>query len=223
MDFVPSSLANPSTLVGSTLSGVTIVASTASGMTIVGGTISGSTLVGVTLTGSTFIGGTLSGTSLVSVSVNSGSTISVYALPTRQYVHVDRNGSDQTISNNSYTQVNYTNEVSDTAGVFSTSTDRMTPTVAGKYLVVASVGYESMADDDLIESHIYKNGSSVRQSGSNSTDNGNITNCCVAYVEMNGSTDYLEHFTRQTNGGAASRDLSGDTDKTFFQAMWMST
>lgn len=222
MDFVPSLVQGAGTFVGTSLSGATIVSSTFSGGTVSNTTISGSTIIGATISGATFIGGTLSGTSLVNVTVNSGSTISVYALPTRQFVHVDRNGSDQAINNNTYTQVNYTNEVFDAAGVFSTSTDRMTPTIAGKYLVIASTNWEALVDDDYVETAIYKNGSKVATNSANSTS-GNVKPTCVAYIDVNGTTDYLEHFVRQTNVATTSRDLDGSVDSTFFMAMWMST
>jgi hypothetical protein len=224
MDFVPSSLANPSTLVGSTLSGVTIVASTASGTTIIGGTISGSTLVGVTLTGSTFIGGTLSGTSLVSVTVNSGSTISVYALPTAQFVHVNRSGSDQTgVDHAVATQINYTNEVFDAAGVYSLGDDKMTPTIAGKYLCIGVTSFISLATGDFFSSMIYKNGSQVARADASVNNTDNVSAVCIAIVDMNGTTDYLEHYCRQANLATTDRDLYGSTDKTYFMAMRLST
>lgn len=222
MDFVPSLVQGAGTFVGTSLSGATIVASTFSGGTVSNSTISGSTIIGGTLSGATFIGGTLSGTSLVNVTVNSGSTISVYALPTRQFVHVTRGGSDQSINENAYTQVNYTTQVFDAANVFNTSTDRMTPTIAGKYLVIASAGWDSLVDGDFVESIIYKNGASVTQGGANST-NDNVTAISVGYIDMNGTTDYLEHFVRHTNLATTARDLNGDTDRTYFMAMWMST
>ncbi len=220
MDFVPSSLANPSNLVGSTLSGVTIVASTSSGLTLAGTT----TITGtVNLTG-VMLGGTISGTALVSVSVNSGSTISVYALPTRQFVHANRSGSNQgSINNNTFTKVNYTNEVFDAAGVFDLSNERMTPTIAGKYLVLCAAAFSDAVIGDFINSSIYKNGSQIAQVGVENSNNQNNTIICSAYVDMNGSTDYLEHFVRQVNAATTDRTLDGSTDHLYFMAMWMST
>lgn len=220
MDFAPSSLANPATILASALSGVSIVASTISGSTIAGSTLSGTTIVASTLSGATFIGGTLSGSSLVGVTVNSGSTISVYALPARQFVHVTKT-SGQSINNNSFTKVTYQTEVYDDSNVY--SSNRMTPTVAGKYLVVASVSYDDSVASDFLTSSIYKNGSQVAADSNECVASNTNSALSSAYVNINGSTDYLEHFTRQVNAATTDRTLSSSTDRTYFMAMWMST
>jgi hypothetical protein len=186
-------------------------------MTSIAATLSGATLVGSTV----MVGGTLSGTSLVSVSVNSGSTISVYALPARQFVHVTKT-SDQTINNNTFTKVNYQNEVYDDSNVFDLSADRMTPTIAGKYLVLASVGYTDSVASDYLTSSIYKNGSQIAANAKECVSTNNNMVLAAAWVNMNGSTDYLEHFTRQVNGATTDRTLGSSTDYVYFMAMWMS-
>lgn len=192
MDFVESSLANPSNLVGSTLSGVTIVASTSSGMTFVDGSIS------------------------------SGTTISPAGLGAQQFVSVHRGGSGQSINASTLTKVQHNTEAFDAAGVYDNATNyRMTPTIAGKYHVVAALLYSNMDDQEMIETHIYKNGSSV--AFFRASISGNAIDRCAyvaADIDMNGSTDYLEHYAYHTHGSA--RNITGDSFSCFFQAIRIS-
>jgi hypothetical protein len=136
-----------------------------------------------------------------------------------QFLHVHRNGVDQTISDNTLTRINYTTEVFDTGSTNDLTTDRFTPTVAGKYLVIASCGYAGLDSGDLIRSTIIKNGVQVAECLNESTGS-NITVQVTAIIAMNGTTDYLEHWTLQD--GTGSKDLYGSTDRTFFQAMRIS-
>jgi hypothetical protein len=204
MDFVPSSLANPSTLVGSTLSGVTIVSST----------ITGSTLVAVTLTGSTFIGGAISG-----ATISSGNTISPYAVSAKQFIHVHRNSVAQSISDATWEKVLYTTEVFDADGVFDLGNDRITPTIAGKYLCIASAGWAALNSGDQVRTSIYKNGASVSEAIAESAGS-NLAVVATELVDMNGTTDYLEHWVYQDGTGA--KDLYGAIDRTYFQVSWYS-
>ncbi len=224
MDFVPSLVQGGGTFIGTTLTGAVIVNSTISGSVISLSTISGATIVASTLSGATFIGGTLSGTSLVSVTVNSGSTVSVYSLPIAQFVHVTRNGVDQgSVNHATTTQVNYTTQDFDTASVFSTSTDRMTPNIAGKYLCIFAASFVDSVASDQISSMIYKNGSQVARADIDvGGTNDAVSAIATKIVDMNGTTDYLEHFVRQSNVATTNRALYGSTDKTFMQVMRLS-
>lgn len=198
MEFVPSSLANPSTLVGSTLSGVTIVASTASGMTLIGAILSGAT-------------------------INSGSTVNTYALSAKQYIHVNRNNASQSgLSSAAYTKIQHNTEVADADGVYDNATNyRFTPTVSGVYLVRVSAEVNAIDSGEYANSGIYKNGTLYARgrevSGSAGAD---VIPAVTAYVSMNGSTDYLEHFVYHNHG--TSRTLAGDNESCYFQAMWVS-
>jgi hypothetical protein len=203
MDFVQSSLANPSTVVGATLSGVTIVASTSSGMTSIGATLSGATMVNST--------------------INSGNTISPYAVTSEQYIHVDRNSVAQSsIASITYTKIQHTREIADASGVYDNATNyRFTPTVSGVFLVRASLEIQAMDSGEYANSAIYKNGSLYARGRDWSGDaNLDLLPEVTAYVTMNGSTDYLEHFVYHTH--PTDRTVQGDPESTFFQAMWVS-
>lgn len=220
MEMVPSGQANGTTLVGNTLSGATIVNSTISGSTIVASTSSGSTIVASTLTGATILASTLSGATIVNSTINSGSTVSVYALPAQQYVSVHRNGVLQAITGSTYTKILHTTEEFDASGVFDSATNyRMTPTVAGKYLATSVVTY-SGSSGGFVESAIYKNGARYKSARERTDVAGDISSSITAVIDMNGSTDYLEHFTWQNLNTTAN--LSGGSTDTYFQAMWMS-
>jgi hypothetical protein len=136
-----------------------------------------------------------------------------------QFCHVHRNGVDQTISDATWTRVNYTTETFDTGSAFDLTADKFTPTVAGKYLVIASCGYAGLSDGDLIRSDIYKNGASVAEC-INESNGSNITVVATMIVDMNGTTDYLEHYTHQD--GTGSKSLYGAADRTYFQAIRIS-
>lgn len=199
MEFAPSSLANPSTITSSTLSGVTIVASTASGLTSIASTLSGATIVSST--------------------INSGNTVSPYALARPQTVFVHRSLSGQTISNTTATKIHHNSVDNDPDSVFDNVTNyRMTPTVTGTYLLSASVGYLSQVSGYLITSRIYKNGSNWKEARAESVGS-NITAVISAYVIIT-TGDYLEHYTYQESGG--DLDMDSDETVTFFQAMWVS-
>lgn len=205
MEFAPSSLANPSTIVGSTLSGVTIVASTSSGMTVIGATLSGATI----------IGGTLSGSTLVGVSVNSGSTINIYALPSEQQIRVNR-ASGQSVNSGADTKVQHTVEASDVSGVFDNAVNyRMTPTISGTYFAIGSALFINMDDNEMCESKIWKNGSEYAFKRDSIAGTGiDRTVICSAMVAMNGTTDYLEHYCYHNHGSA--RNVGAGATDTFF-------
>jgi hypothetical protein len=139
-----------------------------------------------------------------------------------QYVQVSRNATAQTgIVTSTDTKLEYTTEVFDAAGIFDSTTNyRATPTIAGKYLCIASVGFQNLVAGDITRSKIYKNGAEVArfsqaQGGSN-TESVTVT----AIVDMNGSTDYLEHFVFHNFG--ANRSTSASDPQVFMMIMRLS-
>lgn len=145
------------------------------------------------------------------------------AAPTFQTVSqgasVNRNNVDQTsVASITFTKIQHTTEVYDTDGWFDVSTNyRFTPLVAGKYLVIASAGFLTIADGKLIVSAIYKNGSNENQAQIRWGGAGDPFLAAAAIIEMNGSTDYLEHFAYHDDTGTKSID--GNPKKTFFQVI----
>lgn len=136
------------------------------------------------------------------------------------YFHAHRNGVAQTITTDTYTKVQHTTEVSDSKNEFDSSTNyRYTPGRAGVYLVVAANTYQGLSDGKTSWSTIYKNGALLH---SNKIAIGAATSAsvtAVAFVPMNGTTDYIEHFTRHDEG--SDEDITGVTASNFFQAAWM--
>ena len=115
---------------------------------------------------------------------------------------------DQTISNSTYTKVQYNVESSpgfDTNSCYDTSNYRFTPNVAGYYLINAYTEWQGTASTALRSMNLYKNGAAVRRSQSISfATNGNTGNSFTGLVYLNGSTDYVEIYVVQATGGNLS-------------------
>jgi len=108
-------------------------------------------------------------------------------------------GSNQTISNNTATKIQFNTEIFDTANCFDSTTNyRFTPTVAGyyqinlNYLVTGTNGrnYELVG-------YIYKNVSSYLQSliSVTITNGTSMSRNFSAIIYFNGTTDYVEGYT----------------------------
>jgi len=126
-------------------------------------------------------------------------------------------GSATSISNNSMTKVEFTNEVLDTANNFASS--RFTPTTAGKYILHYSVALNTSADATAVYPILFINGS----------ENGNATRIrkyhggsdaaiqtyhTTAIVSANGTGDYYEIYFYQNAG--SSKSTYNSTNDTFF-------
>ncbi len=146
------------------------------------------------------------------------------ALPTFQaatslndgtYFSVNRITTSQSISDSTYTKVQYNNEVSDAGNTFDSTTNyRHTPTVAGKYLYTLNGFLLLNTDAAQAEFDIYKNGASVALGtvvqGSAAA---NSTVTFSAIVSMNGTTDYVEVFCYHNAGSA--KNLTAGSLNTF--------
>jgi len=108
-------------------------------------------------------------------------------------------GSNQTISNNTATKIQFNTELFDTNSCFDNATNyRFTPTVAGyyqinlNYLVTGTSGrnYE-------LAGYIYKNGSSYLVSliSVTITNGTSMSRNFSAIIYFNGTTDYVEGYT----------------------------
>jgi hypothetical protein len=115
-----------------------------------------------------------------------------------------------TVSNATNTKLLFDTKEYDTNTNYSTSTSRFTPTVAGYYLVIASVGMS--AAGGTMNMKIYKNGSAYKAGsymGSASWAQG------TAIVYMNGTTDYVEAYLYL--GGSSTQATATQADATYFQ------
>jgi hypothetical protein len=106
---------------------------------------------------------------------------------------------DQSVSNNTVTKIQFNNEVFDTDNCYDNSVNyRFTPTVAGKYFVYAQVDcYAGGASDlNIATLRLYKNGAQIHYAYAEFSNNNiqSITRNIATTVDMNGSSDYLECF-----------------------------
>jgi hypothetical protein len=105
---------------------------------------------------------------------------------------------NQTVTNSTWTKINFGTEEYDTNNNFASS--RFTPTVAGYYEINARVVSSGYTTNETILS-IYKNGSESKRL--NQIPNGVASSICPmgsALISMNGTTDYLEIYLIQTSG-----------------------
>lgn len=86
--------------------------------------------------------------------------------------------------------------------------NRFTPTVAGYYLVIAQVGWPTAALNSVVV--VYKNG--LVWGGGVEANANTVRSNFVDVIFMNGSSDYLELYAKQSSGGTLPISTqSGDT------------
>jgi len=111
---------------------------------------------------------------------------------------------DQTVTSGTETKIQLNTEDFDTDSAYDNSTNyRFTPQTAGKYFVYATVrGNAGSSALDLEMTAIYKNGSSFIENQIDFRANdallAGIT--VTAFIDMNGSSDYLECYARCLGG-----------------------
>jgi hypothetical protein len=117
--------------------------------------------------------------------------------------------SPQSVSNNTYSKLNFTAETFDTNSAYDAANSRFTPLVAGYYQVNITLVFEGGGSGSTISTAVAKNGTIVCRSWFTGT---NLNYCGAqvsAIVYVNGSTDYIEAFGFQ-NSGSSQNMLSGD-------------
>ena len=119
---------------------------------------------------------------------------------------MNKGGTNQSVGVNAITKLTWPNEVFDTNNNF--ANDRFTPTVAGKYLINASLYCNS--GGTWCQVYIYKNGVNITTNFDRTSVDTSVSASTI--VDMNGSTDYIEVYGR--NGGGSS--ISGDSTLTQF-------
>lgn len=128
-----------------------------------------------------------------------------------------RTTSDQVIGTGAFTKVQLNAETFDTASAFDSATNfRFQPTIAGYYFLSGEVAYTMGVGDIniLVQVSLYKNGSA---SATAHIYNAVANNFCLVNVQdlifLNGSTDYIELFTKQDSGG--DRSIAAASSVTF--------
>lgn len=122
-------------------------------------------------------------------------------------------GTDQSISQSTWTRVNFNTKEFDTATAFNTSTYRFQPTIAGYYQLSAGILF-NVAVNGYNYMGFWKNGSTYRYSASMQANQlGDITLNSSMLVYFNGSTDYMEVWGYS---GATSPTFNGGIQRSFF-------
>ena len=131
-------------------------------------------------------------------------------------------GSNQSISDSSWTKITYDTETFDSDGCYDTSAYRFTPTVAGEYFIHAKAVVYSDSNETLngLALAVYKNGSSFladdATNGSHQPTRASLSK--YGTLELNGSTDYVEMYVYIDNGGSGNRYVQASTKYCTFGA-----
>jgi hypothetical protein len=125
--------------------------------------------------------------------------------------------SAQSISNNTYTKVQFQTEEFDTNSNFDNATNyRFTPTVAGYYQVNGVVTIAATGTY-FVAAAIYKNGAVFKAGGISLANASAFPSGTVSsLIYLNGSTDYIELYIFQFSG--VSQNLQAALSTTYFQA-----
>jgi len=107
--------------------------------------------------------------------------------------------SNQTLSDNTDTKLNFDTESYDSGGMYDTTNKRFLPTVAGKYFIYFQVTYDKQAVDQFHNCHTYIkfNGSTYKTYYCDFYDNYTPYALVVSghtIINFNGSSDYVEIF-----------------------------
>jgi cytoskeletal protein CcmA (bactofilin family) len=142
---------------------------------------------------------------------NNGTTGWVELMSGSGSVHMAKmtNNAGQSIADTSNTKIDFDTEEFDVGGIASTSTERFVIAKAGRYLVTASVAYQS-ASQTASFVYIYKNGSAV---SSNFLAGGDAAFRQPAVTEVLNLAvgDYIEMYVTQTSGGSNTTHTQVDS------------
>jgi len=111
------------------------------------------------------------------------------------------------LSNATFTKVNYATENFDTNNNFASS--RFTPTVAGYYQISAGTRLGSITAT-IVAFYLYKNGSGYSSGGGSGVSSAYVYPTISTLIYLNGSTDYVEMYCYQNTGGSITTDLGSD-------------
>tara|TARA_R100000988_G_C3880095_1_gene107900 strand:- start:45 stop:590 length:546 start_codon:yes stop_codon:yes gene_type:complete len=130
--------------------------------------------------------------------------------------------SNQAVSDNTLTKVQFDTEVFDTDGAYDNSTYKYTPQTSGKYFFYTTVsGFgNASADLNVFTIKFYKNGSSYKQLYNDNSGNPlyNANNFSGTVIDMNGSTDYVEVYGLIDGISAGSEAFQSSEKQTLFGA-----
>lgn len=130
--------------------------------------------------------------------------VSAYAATPAFSVH--KNGTSQTVTAETSTKLTWSTEAFDTNTNF--ASDRFTPTIAGKYLIIVSA---RCAQPGMCIPSIYKNGTLYAQTQWTNHNFSDQAPQATAIIDMNGTTDYVEAFIY-----SSGTIIGGTADRTYF-------
>lgn len=129
------------------------------------------------------------------------------------------NNTSQSIANNSNTVLSFNSERFDNDNIHDNSTNnsRLTCKTAGKYLILATVIFDSNATGQR-RAMITINGGGSIAVDSRSAISGDYTHCNVSTVFSLGVNDYVECVVYQNSGGALNTSFPGNYFNEFIMA-----
>jgi hypothetical protein len=122
--------------------------------------------------------------------------------------HVNKNGTNQTVTTGTWVKLTWSNEVIDSNSNF--ALNAFTPTVAGYYIFTVNVFCSNATG--LCAAGIYKNGAFLVQNNGASYGGAGF-GAVTAVIEMNGTTDYVEAYVYIGGGNS----VSGTIGTSYFQ------
>jgi len=114
--------------------------------------------------------------------------------------------SNQAITHNVWTKVNFASETLDSDSCYDTSNYRFTPTTSGNYLVYVETNIHDLTSGYYMISAAYKNGSVALLATSAGGGGQNAAHSCFGIINMNGTSDYIEGYVKIQNN-AGNKDL----------------
>jgi len=129
------------------------------------------------------------------------------------YFEVTLSTSNQVISDETDTKITWNDVNFDTNSNWNSSNYRWLPTVAGKYYIYLQVGNNGQGSSQLTDHFcsIRKNGTTVSRSHNNPQTGGFYYNTLNTFIilTMNGTTDYVEGWTRMNDTSGSPEVQSG--------------
>jgi len=150
--------------------------------------------------------------------LNSAGTNTLEGITNTPYFHVNRTSSAQSLSDATYTNILYNNEVYDSGSCYDTSNGRFTPNVAGYYFIYANpVVYNANIYSNFIARFLLNGSTSIARTSSNNGGNDDlIGNQYISAIQyFNGSSDYV-NVNIYLDVPSGSPEILNDDGKNYF-------
>lgn len=150
--------------------------------------------------------------------LNSAGTNTLNGIANTPYFHVNRTGSAQSLSDATFTNCIYNNEVYDSGSCYDTANGRFTPNVAGYYFIYANpVVYNAAIYSNFIARFLLNGSTSIARTSSNNGGNDDlIGNQYISAIQyFNGSSDYV-NVNIYLDVPSGSPEILNDDGKNYF-------